>query len=200
MGFSTLLDILGSMIIGAFLFVILLRMNDTATKNTYTYASESIVQQNLVTTITILENDFRKIGYCADWEKIADPGRAILSADTSSVTFLTDVFPYDGTVDTIRYYTGDTTSLRVTPNPRDRMLFRVVNKETPGGSNLGITQFKITYFNSLGTKIATPVAVPGEIHSMQIDITVESTAAYDNDYTTAYWRQIRLAAHNLTNR
>ncbi len=200
MGFSTLLDILGSMIIGAFLFVILLRMNDMATKNTYVYASESIVQQNLVTTITILENDFRKIGYCADWEKIADPGKAIVKADSSSVTFLTDVHPYDGNVDTVKYFLGDTTSLRVTPNPRDRMLYRVVNGETPGGSNLGITQFRITYFNSLGNVIATPVSIPGEIHSMQIDIKVESTAAYDNDYTTAYWRQIRLAAHNLANR
>lgn len=200
MGFSTLLDIIGSMIIGSLLFVILLRLNDTAVKNTYMYSSESIVQQNLVTTILILENDFRKIGYCFDWEKIPDPGKAIISADTSSITFLTDVHPYDGVIDTVRYFLGDTTSLRVTPNPRDRMLFRVVNGETPGGSNLGITQFRIRYFNSLGNNITTPVAVPGEIKTMQIDVTVENTAAYENDYTTAYWRQIRLAAHNISNR
>jgi hypothetical protein len=35
---------------------------------------------------------------------------------------------------------------------------------------------------------------------MQIDITVEDVAAYDEKYQTIFWRQIRMAARNLLNR
>jgi hypothetical protein len=35
---------------------------------------------------------------------------------------------------------------------------------------------------------------------MQIDITVEDVAAYDEKYQTIFWRQIRMAARNLFNR
>ncbi|MFA3784060.1 hypothetical protein ABRY23_13450 [Melioribacteraceae bacterium 4301-Me] len=199
MGFSTLIDILGSTIIGGMLLLILLRINDSAVENTYTYGGELIVQQNLVDLVELLEYDFRKIGYCKDWQAIPDPSKAILFADSNSISFLTDVNS-DGIPDTLHYYTGPTSELSSTPNPRDRILYRVVNSETPNGSNLGVTQFKIRYFNSLGNELTTPVAVPGEINTMQIDVKVENYAAYDNEYSTIFWRQIRMAARNLRNR
>jgi hypothetical protein len=61
----------------------------------------------------------------------------------------------------------------------------------------------MTYFNALGDTIAFPITVPGEIYTMQINVTVENTAAYGNNYSadrSAFWRQIRLAARNLRNR
>jgi len=58
----------------------------------------------------------------------------------------------------------------------------------------------LSYFNSLGNKIDFPITVPGEVHSMEMDIAVEDVDAYDQEYSTAYWRQIRLAARNLRNR
>lgn len=200
MGFSSLIDILGATVIGALLFLILLRMNEASTKNTYMYTGEVIVQQNLVETVHLLEYDFRKIGYCADFTMIPDPSKAIIMADTSSIKFLTDLAPPDGVVDTLYYYLGQPSELTVTPNPNDRMLYRVVNGETARGSNLGITDFQISYFNSLGAEISAPVSVPGEIYTLQIDVKVENTAAYDNEYQTAFWRQLRLAARNLRNR
>jgi len=124
MGFSTLLDILGSSIIGGMLLMILWRLNDAATQNTYNYGGEVIVQQNLVEVVSLLEHDFRKIGYCKDWTKIPDPSQAIISADSTSIKFLTDL-DNDGQVDSLRYYLGPTSELTVTPNPRDRMLYRV---------------------------------------------------------------------------
>lgn len=69
MGFSAMLDILGSTIIGSVIFLILLRMNDAATQSTYTYMGDVIVQGNLVATIQIIEHDFRKIGYCLNYSK-----------------------------------------------------------------------------------------------------------------------------------
>lgn len=199
MGFSTLIDILGSTIIGGMLLMILLRLNDASVQNTYVYGGDLMVQQNLVEVVRLLEHDFRKIGFCKDWQQIPDQTQSIIAADSNSISFLTDI-DSDGTVDTMKYYTGDPSELPGTANPRDKMLYRVVNNATPVGTNLGVTQFSLLYFNALGNQISFPIAVPSEIYTMQINITVENVAAYDNQYSSAFWRQIRLAARNLNNR
>lgn len=199
MGFSVLLDILGSTVIGGILMMNLFQINSSAVENNYTGNGELIAQQNLSTIVQVLELDFRKIGYCADWEQIPIPTQAIISADSTGIDYLTDV-DSDGIVDTMHYYLGPTSELLMTPNPRDRILYRVVNSEVPVAVNLGVTQFNLTFFDVIGNPISFPIDVPGEIYTMQIDITVEDVAAYDEKYSTAFWRQIRLAAKNLRNR
>lgn len=200
MGFSTLIDILGATLIGGMLLLILLRLHEANTQNVFTYGSELMVQQNLVSTVELIEHDFRKIGYCQDWKKIPDPTRSIILADTHRISFLTDV-NNDGNVDTMRYYLGLPSELTVTPNPRDRMLYRVMNSDTPKGVNLGITQFDLLFFDALGDTIDFPVTETGEIYTMQINVTIENTSAYgDTMYVSAFWRQIRLAARNIRNR
>src|SRR4030067_1437519 len=121
MGFSTIIDILGSMLIGGTLLVILWRLNDATTANTYNYSGELSLQQNLATVATIIEHDFRKIGYCANWNIMPDSGRIFL-ADTSKIKFLTDV-QNDGVIDSMYYYLGPTSELNMTENPRDRVLY-----------------------------------------------------------------------------
>jgi hypothetical protein len=222
MGTSVILDILGSMIIGGILLLTLFRMNDNATKNTYNFSGELIVQQNLVTTVEVLEYDFRKIGYCEDPSALPHPEKdAILIADTSRIKFLTDLMvpPYDdpqgdGILDTLEYVLGPA-NLTGTPNPNDRMLYRIVNDGVPRGVNLGITQFRIRYFrDSLTASGSTTLAeilpadlpkiwVPGTptgISALQIDVQVENTASYDaanNPFRQAFWRQIRLSSRNI---
>ena len=199
MGFSVMLDILGSTVIGGILMMNLFQINNSAVENNYTGNGELIAQQNLSTIVQILENDFRRIGYCADWKKIPVPTQAIISADSTSIKYLTDV-DSDGNVDTMYYYLGPASELLVTANPKDRLLYRVVNNETPVSANLGVTQFNLCFFDVLGNPISFPITVPGEIYTMQIDITVEDVEAYNKQYSTAFWRQIRLAAKNLRNR
>jgi len=206
MGFSSLLDILGSTVIGGMLLLILLRMNDNAIQNNYAYGGELIVQEGLVEAVSIIEYDFRKIGYCQDYTKIPLPSKSILSADSNSIEFLTDLavpgtFPQgDGIVDTLRYQLGPVSELTATVNPRDRMLYRIVNNETPRGSNIGITEFKLTYFDAIGDTLTFPITTPSLIYTLQIDIKIENLAAYDEQYSDATWRQVRLAARNLRNR
>ena len=174
----------------------LFRLNDNATQNTYNYGGEVILQENLVTTVEVLEYDFRKIGYCEN--PLPNPAKSILSADTSSITFLTDV-DFNGVVDTMTYSLGDTTELTSTPNPNDKMLYRTVNGNKTG-VNLGITLFKMKYYDVLGNELTPPLKAPTGISSMEIDIRVENTSGYDKQYTYAFWRQIRLASRNLNNR
>jgi hypothetical protein len=212
MGFSTLIDILGATIIGGLLLLILFRVNDTATQNTFVYTGELMVQQALVQTVSIIEHDFRKMGYCEVWENIPDPTNAIINADSNRISFLTDVpvkrgEPGDGVIDTLHYYIGPTSELAKTDNPNDRLLYRVINSETPKSSNVGITDFKLTYFDSFNEIIPTPIsgAATGSINTIQIDLEIQTIYGYkqlynDQLYNSVFWRQIRLAAKNLRNR
>jgi hypothetical protein len=205
MGFTTLLDILGSIIIGGILMLIAWRLSEAATEKTYNNSGELSMQQNLATVAQIIEHDFRKIGFCDNYNKIPDPSKAITYADTSSLKFLTDI-DSDGDVDSIFYYLGPTSELLSTPNPRDRILYRIVNNEAPMGSNLGVTRFFMVYYDALNDSIPTPITTPGIISSIEINVTVEQVAAYVdslggyNELPSAFWRQIRLVARNLKNR
>lgn len=199
MGFSTIIDIMGSMIIGGILLTITLRLNDSATGKTYNNSAELSLQENMATVAQIVETDFRKIGYCADWNKFPDPSKAVVYADETSIKFLTDI-DLDTNMDSIRFYLGPTSELLSTPNPRDRILYRVVNTEAPIKSNLGVTQFRLVYFDALGDTLPPPITLPGLISSVEINLAVESVAAYDTAYSSAFWRQIRLVARNLKNR
>lgn len=204
MGFSDIIDLAGSMIIGGLIMLILFRMNDAAVENVYNNGGEVSLQQNLSITAKVLEDDFRKIGFCEDWKKIPDPSKSILLADSTRIKFLTDIDKDgsgpDGNVDTLYYYLGPTSELTTTPNPRDRFLYRVVNHDTPRGINLGVTQFKLLYFDALGDTIDFPVTIPSQVYTLEIDLTVENVAGYNQKYSSAFWRQIRLVARNLKNR
>ena len=216
MGLMSLLDIAGSIVIGAFVVLMVLNLNDSAVENTYTYGGELTLQENLTELVSLVEYDFRKIGYCANPALAPSPSQSILSADSESITFVTDVgtlaYPHgDGFPDTLTYTAGSVDELASTQNPRDRILYRQVNHDPPVGSNLGMTVFRIHYFDGLGRAIPTPVAVPGQIQSLQIDVAVENVMAYDkkdkygitdstNNYSFALWRSIHLTARNITNR
>ena len=204
MGYTTILDILGSIIIGGMLMLILFRLTDAASENTYNYSQDLIVQENLTTVVEVLENDLRKLGYCKDWTKIPTPTQAILLADSTSIKFLTDV-NNTGNVDTLSYYLGPTSELTSTPNPNDRLLYRVVDNETPRSANLGITQFSLLYFDSFGDTLTFPITSPGQIASIQISIKIEDPEPRLDvnghlQYVDAFWRQVRLEARNLKNR
>jgi hypothetical protein len=57
----------------------------------------------------------------------------------------------------------------------------------------------------MGNQLSFPITVPSEIYTMQINIKVEDVYGYnrkdsDEDYASAFWRQVRLASRNLKNR
>ena len=187
----------------------------STTENIQMYRADLMVQQNLVEITRLLEYDFKKIGYCKDPSKIPDPSIAIRYADSIRICFLTD-FPTiadpqgDGVVDSLKYYVGPISEASGTPNPNDRLLYRVENDDAPVGVNLGVTEFDLRYFDAMKNSIPSPVLYPGLIQYMQITIQVENVvaadsllannASFDRSYQSAYWRQVRLVAKNLRNR
>lgn len=204
MGYSTLIDLMGSTVIGGLLLLILLTLNDAAVENNFVYGGEAIAQANLVEVVRLVEHDFRKIGYCRDWEKIPDPSKSVLMATQNSIKFLTDD-DNDGNLDTIFYQLGSASELEITPNPNDKMLYRIKNNEDRIGANLGVTQFDLFYYDAMGNELSFPITVPSAIYTMQINIKVEDVYGYeransDEQYSSAFWRQVRLASRNLKNR
>jgi hypothetical protein len=198
MGSSTILDIVGSFVIAGFLLMLVLGLYGTISNSVFVTNNELMVQTSLVTIVTMMENDFRLLGYCKDPIKVADPTLSIKSATRHSIKFITDV-NNTGNLDTMTYTVGDTSGAHMTANPRDMLLLRIINGKTQAMS-LGITQFDFKFYNVLGDSIPTPVPDPKEIYTMELSLKIESPAAYDTTYSYAYWRQLRLTSRNLRNR
>lgn len=217
MGSQTILDLIASSIVFGSLMLIALRLNGSTMENLQSYREDLIVQESLVEITKLLEYDFRKIGYCRNYTVIPEPTDAIRYADTSKIIFWTDL-PVDasadgqlgdGVLDSITYYVGPSSELIVTPNPNDRLIYRIENNAAAKGVNLGVTIFKLEYYDAMRNQLATPVDSCKLIQYLQITVQTEhpvkwtkyyNTATYDTVYQSAFWRQVRLVAKNLNNR
>jgi hypothetical protein len=214
MGSQVIIDLIGSMILFGWLLLTSIRTNTANAENLQTYGGELLVQENLVEITKLLEYDFRKIGFCLEPNKIPDPTKAILLADSTRIKFLSDVdltgTGPDGTVDSVYYYLGPVSELSSTQNPRDRLLYRVVNTQTAKGANLGVTQFKLRYFDEQGNALALPVTGLNlqKIQTVQISLVLENvtaselveTAPINTQFSSAFWQQMRLSSRNYRNR
>jgi type II secretory pathway component PulJ len=214
MGSSTLIDIVGSMVIGSLLLLVALRMNDDVTKNTFESQENLTIQQNMISLVNNLESDFRKIGYCADPANVPMNDSMIVFGDSTHIKFLASMYPETasyGLLDTVEWYLG-TSRLFSNIGQGDtsvRMLYRKITDShgtvTKYSSNLGVTQFHLLYFkrgdDQPGDTLYT-ISPPTEAKLIEIDLRLEPTTAYDTAYSSNYsvWRQIRLTSINLTNR
>ena len=171
-----LLEIIGTTIIGGFIILIIFNLNSTILESSSNQKFDKIAQENLTSLVEEIEYDLRKIGYRA-------PDPVILSADSNSISFRYDV-DNNGTPDVINYFTSDTTALSSTPNPRDVYLYRTVNGG--GGqlitSNLGVTNFRLWYFDSNGNLTTTA----SDVRTIKYALNVESVFPYDGEYESAY--------------
>ncbi len=207
MGTSTLIDIVGSMLLGGFLLIVALRMDDSATSNTFESQENLTVQQNLTSLIQNLESDFRKIGYRSGGN--APPADScIIYGRSDSIAFLSDIND-NGSLDTVIWYL-EKARIPNCPNPNVRMLVRKTRSNgvwTVDSANLGVTQFSIAYFETFKTQLG-PSQLPYRLGTpsppvlMQLTLMVQPTAAYDTAYSSnfAFWTQTRLVSRNLTAR
>ncbi len=214
MGSQVMLDIIGSSITFGTLLLMTIRLNGSVNENLQRYNGDLLVQDNIVMVSRMIEYDFRRIGYCKDPTQFPDPTKAIILADSTRIKFYTDLGTPsdpdgDGNLDILYYYLGPTSELSITPNPRDRILYRVENNKPPKGANLGVTEFSLKYFDAMKDTLGYPIVNPGSIWTMQITVQVENlaatalrfnTARFDREYSSAFWRQVRLVSRNLRNR
>ena len=210
MGFSTLLDIVGATIIGGLMLLSIHQLNQSAQEKSTIFHGDLISQQNLVSIVELIEYDFARIGYCENIDSIPAPKDMIVAADSTSITFWTDLaqsehnFRGDGNRDLLTYELGP--DVNETPNPNDKILYRYKFGTMKNASNLGITEFKIRYYDNMKFELSHPIDTK-LISYLQIDLKVEDCYGYDTEnpdkthdekFPTVFWRQIRMAAKNIS--
>lgn len=200
MGTTTLIDLAGSFLISGMLLLTALQLDQKSIQTTYDSQAGLTVQQNMVSLIEYLQYDFRKVGYCKNPFKLpnSDANIFIQKGDTSTIWFLSDV-SNTGNVDTVKYWFG-TTPVPGCPNPAVRLLYRQVNSGAPVASNLGVTEFKIQYYDALGNQIATPFVAPNQAQYIVLTVGMEPVTSYNSDYSSNFmiWRQTRMVSRNLS--
>jgi hypothetical protein len=212
MGLQTVIDLIGSSVIFGWLFLITITAGVSNKEDFQSNQGELLCQQNLVELTKLLEYDFRKIGYCKEPDRLPNPALAILLADSTRIKFLTDLdldgTGPDGLVDSLYYYLGPPGGMM--NNPNTCILYRVVNNLPAAGSNMGVTSFKLTYFDQFNNIIGTPVAQANlqNIYSIQISMSVQNvvasalaeTAPINSQFQSAFYQQRRLSTVNYMNR
>ncbi len=177
---SDLIDLMGSFIIGAMVLLMLTTFNSTVSSSTYANLFDGVIQRQIVSSSTSIEDDFYKIGF-----KVA--GAKIAVADSDEIKFCSDI-ENDGTLDTIRYFLGDIDELSGTPNPDDRYLYRDLNSSGPKSLYI-VSRFNLSYNDSLGQHInysdLANAAGRARIKTVRLQMIQESQESIENNYSLA---------------
>jgi len=185
----TLLDILGATFIGGMIFLLVIKLNIFTANACYYSDNELKLQQNAKTLAEIINYDLRKIGY-----NYYDA--SMITADSTRIKFYADMdAPGDlgyGTIDVVEYYLGDSTSSLGTSNPRDKVLYRIVNNDTISGPSLGLVDLKFTYFNEQAIETAILediVYVKTEFWVEPYEIVTNFITGQTDSFVFTYWEQ-----------
>ncbi len=178
---STTLDLIVAAAIGGLLMLTILTLNANLTDTTYQSGQDIVVQSAVIDLAQRLEYDLRKAGYHAKSPKITH-------ADSASLTFKADV-ANSGSVDTIAYTIGPASALTATPNPNDFFLLRSRNGSGPDTLYYGLTYFALSYYDSTGALLPSPVSASNLplIKGIYVQATVEAAVKYDSSYAKSYW-------------
>ena len=170
------IELAGSFIIGGMILLSIFSLNadimETATMNNL----GTNAQKNVTAIVSILDYDFRKMGYL-----VPSGTDAVTALTDTTIAFLGDV-DNNGSVDSVSYYLGPKSEPSGTENPNDRYLYRNVNG-TANDVALGITSWTLTYYDISGSV----TTAPANVRSIRISFTVETTFPFDTTYGSARW-------------
>ena len=172
---SIILDIMGSVIIAGLIVIMLMKFNIYQSTTKFASDSELQLQQNAKTLAEIINHDLRKIGYDYD-------STSFVQADSERISFFSDI-DKNGSMDLVSYFLGDTSEVTETTNPKDRILYRVVNSDTIKGPSLGLTKAKFSYFDEVYSETTTLT----NIKYVKAELWVESIELVSEEYLFTYW-------------
>jgi hypothetical protein len=193
---SYMLDLIGSVILAAFVIVTGLEFNATLTASADAQQTTVSVQETTVDLLRTLEYDFRKMGY-----GVPESQLIIVDTGATRIKFLADI-DRNGSVDSIMWYVGARPG--TFPNPNIIGLYRKVNNGAPVVAALGVTQFGLRFLDDGG---GTPASMAA-IATIEITLKMESLNKIQDQvitdqsyaqmgYATVFWRQTRLSSRNL---
>ena len=180
------LNLIGSILIGGLLLLMINRYHSSLDQNVKENVMDSITKQNSTSISNLIEFDLNRMGL-----GVSMTTNVLIQADSNRITFLSDI-DQNGAVDTVRYFLSDTTVAYSTANPRDVVLYRLINTQAPEDAAMGVTRFHIRYLDAIGNETANL----SQIRTFEVTLNVESTAAYNDHYATFFW-QTRVTPPNL---
>ncbi len=172
---NVIMDILGATLIGGLVMLLVVNLNAYSTETKFASDADLRLQQGAKTLAEIINDDLRKIGY-----KFS--GTAITQADSQRISFKGDI-DNNGTMDQVTYFLGSTEEAVYTPNPNDRVLYRIVDNDTIAGPTLGLTNLKFSYLNTQ----EQPTTFADSICYVKVEIWVETLNQVGDEYPFTYW-------------
>ncbi len=180
------LQLIGSIVIAGIFMIGLMNFYGGVLDFTNQGLFDVLTQETTASLMEIVEHDFNRMG-----AGLASPALAIVSYDTSDITFLGDI-DADGSVDSVRYFVSGPDQATATPNPNDVILFRRVNGVNTIDWPTGVVAFRVELHDETGN----PTANPLEARMVDIALVVESTFPYNERYARAFWEK-RITPVNL---
>jgi hypothetical protein len=177
---DTILDLLGASVIGAMVILVMMNLNIYSSNIKFSSDSELRLQQNAKTLADIVSFDLRKIGFGKN-------GTAIITAQPKKISFYSDI-DLNGVVDVVTYQLSDSLAVLNTTNPKDKILYRVVNNDTSKGPSLGLVDINFEYLNDKGIKTANLDSIKyinAELWVESPDMVKDSRG--NNRYLFTYW-------------
>ena len=197
---TVFLDILGSIVIGAMVILIGLRLNESITGTADASMAQLNVQENAVEIVRTMEADFQKISYNA-----SNPTACILVFDTTNsiIRFKGDIDNggngvLDASLETVEWKLGPLiTGLQ---NNRVHTVLRKIGTNPYQVVGSGVTIFKIAGYDRSGKPTNDTHLIRIIETTLQIEnpyVTQDQVNADTTSYAKIFWRQTWLSAVNL---
>ncbi len=197
-----MLDVVISMILGITIVLIIINANMIVGEGWFEYNNEMLVQEMLLSTATLIEGEFRNMGFGVSKTPTLSAG-VIEYADRQHIKFTSDL-NRTGTIDTVEYFIGSTDDVNF-QNEAIRPLHRRVNSGETRSVGY-VTEFQLRYFEKNGNELTTfPLEGAANIYMIEIEMEVQNPHALHRDdgdevYAVTRWRQTRLGSKNLITR
>jgi hypothetical protein len=171
------LAFIGSLVIGGIFLLSLWGFQADLRDHSFVNTNDLVVQQNALAMTDLIEADFRQIGFDVD-------SSVMVTAGLQSISFYADLGG-DGTVDLVAYSVSNPGAAADTPNPRDKILYRVVNGKTQVNAAMGVTDFRLKYFDLNGNQ----TNAAAQIKTIEMTLEMESPIPYNGKYAQFLWRK-----------
>jgi len=177
---NIILDILFAFILVGMLILSAYNVDTNVKRNAIAIRNHLTAQKGASIISLIFEEELRKIGH-----GLRQPTNAISAADTSRIVFAYDQ-NWGTTFDSVRieYKINDNFS---PPNPGQIQLVRIKNGVSNQYYSLGLTRFKMAYYNQKGEELVTPVPSDslGSIKQIEVLMDFEGPVELADELNTA---------------
>jgi len=183
---GAILDIIGSIAIRAVIVTLIITLILTLRDAEYERTSIASTGENLSVGSRVMERDLKCAGY-----NVNDTSNVFLIADSQQVKFLGDI-NNDGTLDIVHYQIGADPSGVV----NSKVIARTLNAGFPLYIAKGPVSMKITYYDSLGNAMNSPITL-SKILSVSVLLSMKNNYPMNDTLSVTIKREIIVFPANL---